>query len=191
MGILSNSPQGFSSAVESLNTLPQGLLAELCGDVMAFLQFRAGFISTEHYEISFSSLNPRPKVKEIINALTFVFRSAGVARVSADELVAQLKASLEWSDTVLAVLRHVWKEEGPALIAMPTHTLSVGQLLSMEWKLGVAMSSSTCRSLNAPYLTLQLRLGQENTHTLDMTLPEFQNFASQLKDMASTLETAT
>ncbi len=29
MGILSNSPQGFSSAVESLNTLPQGLLAEL------------------------------------------------------------------------------------------------------------------------------------------------------------------
>ncbi len=44
----------------------------------------------------------------------------------------------------------------------------------MEWKLGVAMSSSTCRSLNAPYLTLQLRLGQENTHTLDMTLPEFQ-----------------
>ncbi len=29
MGILSNCPQGFSSAVESLHTLPQALLAEL------------------------------------------------------------------------------------------------------------------------------------------------------------------
>ena len=48
----------------------------------------------------------------------------------------------------------------------------------MDWKLGVAMSSTSCRSLNAPYVTLQLRLtdstGASRLHTLDMTVPEFQ-----------------
>ena len=28
----------------------------------------------------------------------------------------------------MAVVRHVWKEEGPTLISMPQETLSVGQV---------------------------------------------------------------
>ncbi len=45
-----------------------------------------------------------------------------------EELVSELRESMEWSDTALAVLKHVWKEEGPALCALPTHTLTVGQV---------------------------------------------------------------
>ena len=81
------------------------------------------------------------------------------------------------------------------------------------------MSSSSCRSLNSPYLTLQLNLanpsGSLQQRTVQMTVSEFQvrvlyiypvecsrvwrniislsllqNFAGQLKDMASALETA-
>ena len=45
-----------------------------------------------------------------------------------DALVAELKASLEWGDGVLAVVKHVWKEEGPALCSMSKEALSVGQV---------------------------------------------------------------
>ena len=48
----------------------------------------------------------------------------------------------------------------------------------MEWQLGVAMSSSSCRSLHCPYLTLQLKVadttGRPQQQTVQMTLPEFQ-----------------
>ena len=45
-----------------------------------------------------------------------------------DALVAELKASLEWGDGMLAVVKHVWKEEGQALCSMPKEALSVGQV---------------------------------------------------------------
>lgn len=55
-------------------------------------------------------------------------RSAAEAKLSADDLVGELKSSLEWSEEAMAVVRHVWKEEGPALSSMPQETLSVGQV---------------------------------------------------------------
>ncbi len=48
----------------------------------------------------------------------------------------------------------------------------------MDWKLGVAMSSSSCRSLTSPYISLQLRIaesgGNIKLQTVEMTIPEFQ-----------------
>ena len=47
----------------------------------------------------------------------------------------------------------------------------------MDWKLGVAMSSSGCRSLNTPHVTLQLQVtesrGTVQYHNIEMSLPEF------------------
>lgn len=48
----------------------------------------------------------------------------------------------------------------------------------MNWKLGVAMSSSSCRSLSTPYISLQLRMsesaGTTQLRSFEMTVPEFQ-----------------
>lgn len=48
----------------------------------------------------------------------------------------------------------------------------------MDWKLGVSISSSVCKSLNTPYVTLQLRVsespGQVELRTVEMSLPQFQ-----------------
>ena len=57
-----------------------------------------------------------------------VCRSAASAGLSADGLVSELKDSMEWSDGVLAVVKHVWKEEGPSLCGMPKEALTVGQV---------------------------------------------------------------
>lgn len=47
----------------------------------------------------------------------------------------------------------------------------------MDWKLGISMSSSGCRSLSSPHVTLQLRVAESDTqdqqHTIEMTLPQF------------------
>ena len=137
---------------------------------------------------------------ELYPLLNFILpRSAASEGLSAEALISELKTTMEWTESSLAVIRHIWKEEGPTLCSKPKETLSVGQvrtqltavmsfwfpslppslqLVSMDWQLGVAMSSSSCRSLHSPYLTLQLKVadaaGKVQQHTLQMTIPEFQ-----------------
>jgi hypothetical protein len=48
----------------------------------------------------------------------------------------------------------------------------------MKWKLGVAMSSSSCRSLGVPYVTMVLSVadasGLVKDHSFEMSIAEFQ-----------------
>lgn len=52
------------------------------------------------------------------------------------------------------------------------------QLVDIQWKLGVAVSSDTCRSLNSPYVSLLLKIvqppGQICHRSFEMTVPQFQ-----------------
>lgn len=70
--------------------------------------------------------------------------------------------------------------------------LKVGHLLSMDWKFGVAVKSSHCVRLNSPFVTLLLRVvdinGATSSHSLELSLSEFQEFAQQFKQVASSLE---
>jgi len=70
---------------------------------------------------------------------------------------------------------HVKTKEG--IVGYLTLLLPL-QLLSMDWKLGIAMSSSTCKSFNSPYVTLQMKVAESDhlvqQHTLNMTVAQFQ-----------------
>uniref|UniRef100_A0A8D0KZX5 COMM domain-containing protein 6 n=1 Tax=Strix occidentalis caurina TaxID=311401 RepID=A0A8D0KZX5_STROC len=65
--------------------------------------------------------------------------------------------------------------------------------VDIKWKLGVAMSSDTCRSLKYPYVTVTLKVadpsGQITDKSFEMTIPQFKNFFRQFKEMAAVLET--
>ncbi|NXU81117.1 COMD6 protein, partial [Oreotrochilus melanogaster] len=65
--------------------------------------------------------------------------------------------------------------------------------VDMKWKLGVAMSSDTCRSLRFPYVAVTLRVadpsGQITDKSFEMSIPQFKNFFRQFKEMAAVLET--
>ena len=57
-----------------------------------------------------------------------VCRSAASEKVSVEALVLELKSSSQWSESCVAVIRHIWKEEGSTLCSKPKETLSVGQV---------------------------------------------------------------
>ncbi|XP_065885609.1 COMM domain-containing protein 6-like [Dysidea avara] len=199
MGFLSNSPQGFTNAVKLLNQLPQGVLAEMCQDVAAFLQYRAGFINVDEHQMNIScscQSTPVPSAQECINALTFVFRSAAEHQLSWEQLTEELKSSMQWSEAAITVVGHVWKEEASNVIDVQRRMLNIGQLASMEWKLGVSMSSSSCRALNSPYVTLMFTVvtdmvsGTTKQYSVELDMQQFQNFSTQLREMSSLLETA-
>lgn len=50
--------------------------------------------------------------------------------------------------------------------------------MDIQWKLGLAVSSDTCRSLNSPFVSLLLKIaepsGQISQRSFEMTIPQFQ-----------------
>ncbi|CAH6793212.1 unknown_gene_790 [Phodopus roborovskii] len=67
------------------------------------------------------------------------------------------------------------------------------QLIDFQWKLGMAVSSDGCRLLKYPYVALLLKVadhsGQVNSKSIKMTIPQFQNFYRQFKEIAAVIET--
>ncbi|KAM5276811.1 COMM domain-containing protein 6 isoform 2-T3 [Hipposideros larvatus] len=67
------------------------------------------------------------------------------------------------------------------------------ELLDFQWKLGMAVSSDSCRSLKYPYVAVMLtvgdRSGQVMNKSFEMTIPQFQNFYRQFKEIAAVIET--
>ena len=72
------------------------------------------------------------------------------------------------------------------------NNLSVGKLVSLETKLGVAVCSDMCKRMNTPYVTVLARIddgrGVIRDTTFEMTLAQFQNFAKSFKDIAALME---
>uniref|UniRef100_A0A4W3HV99 TBC1 domain family member 4 n=1 Tax=Callorhinchus milii TaxID=7868 RepID=A0A4W3HV99_CALMI len=51
------------------------------------------------------------------------------------------------------------------------------ELVDLQWKLGMAMSSDSCRSLNHPYVTMTLKVADSSdviSRSFEMTIPQFQ-----------------
>uniref|UniRef100_A0A2K6FRW0 COMM domain-containing protein 6 n=1 Tax=Propithecus coquereli TaxID=379532 RepID=A0A2K6FRW0_PROCO len=66
-------------------------------------------------------------------------------------------------------------------------------LIDFQWKLGMAVSSNSCRSLKYPYVAVMLKVadhsGQIKNKSFEMTIPQFQNFYRQFKEIAAIIET--
>uniref|UniRef100_A0A2K6KGX4 COMM domain-containing protein n=2 Tax=Rhinopithecus TaxID=542827 RepID=A0A2K6KGX4_RHIBE len=70
------------------------------------------------------------------------------------------------------------------------------EFVDFQWKLGLAASCDGCRSLKYRYvavLAVMLKVadhsGQVKTKSFEMTVPQFQNFDRQFKEIAAVIET--
>ncbi|XP_048216659.1 COMM domain-containing protein 6-like [Perognathus longimembris pacificus] len=67
------------------------------------------------------------------------------------------------------------------------------QLIDCQWKLSMAVSSDSCRSLKYPYIAVMLKVadhsGQVKNKSFEMTIPQLQNFYRQFKEIAAAMET--
>ncbi|XP_051938469.1 COMM domain-containing protein 6 [Hippocampus zosterae] len=190
---------GTDSVVESVCRLNPDLLAEHCQHILSYLQGqKKGLDSAEICDI-FQRAGVtlgHESLQSIIRFLTITFRSAAKSKLSADDLVSRLEqGSKNWSKPSLKVLHSLWSQHGESVQIQQTaqDLLSVGRLVDMQWKLGMAVSSDTCRSLNSPFVTILLKIaepsGQISRKAFEMTVPQFQNFHKQMKELAVVMET--
>ncbi|XP_033115623.1 COMM domain-containing protein 6-like [Anneissia japonica] len=199
MAILVGVPKHFPTAVNALHTFPQDVFAELCKQVLLYLQSSHAPVNASHFLEKLDEAgveSNREVVESAIEAIGFVFRSCAKCNATPEQLVDELSKSLLWDATTVSVMKHLWKEQGKMLTASDCamQLLSVGKLIDMKWKLGMAMTSQSCKNLNSPLVTISLKVaspsGNIATTSFEMTVPEFQSFSKQMKEMASMLDTA-
>ncbi|KAL4604981.1 COMM domain-containing protein 6 [Arapaima gigas] len=190
---------GVDTIVGSIGKLPQDLFAETCQQVVSQLQGRTLAVDVskicETFQQDGVSLDYEA-LEKIIKLLAFDFRLAAKKNLTAEQLVTKLSQSSSlWPKSALQAVHKLWSEQGELVCSYQEAQImmSVGQLVDVQWKLGMAVSSDTCRSLNSPYVSMLLKIaetsGQISTKCFEMTIPQFQNLFRQFKEIAAVLET--
>ncbi|KAJ8012565.1 hypothetical protein DPEC_G00044180 [Dallia pectoralis] len=195
---LPSSP-GVDKIVENIGKLPPDVLAETCQQILSHLQGQAMGVDSTKVSDRFNKCGiqiDHGTIQEAVRFLMLTFRSARESNLSADVLVTKMgESSTKWPEPALQVVHRLWSEQGTLVQTHqePRAMLSIGQLVDMQWKLGMALSSDTCRSLNSPYISLMLKIvdisGQISQRSFEMTIQQFENFYRQFKEMAAVLET--
>ncbi|XP_031725991.1 COMM domain-containing protein 6 [Anarrhichthys ocellatus] len=190
---------GVNKVVDNICQLSPDLLTEACRHILTFLQGQTRGVNSAEISDRFQRAGVRLDHEALQNMIRFLmlsFRSAGKSGLSGDDLVSRLEeGSNKWPKASLQVLHRLWSEHGASVHAQQEvqAMLSIGQLVDLQWKLGMAVSSDTCRSLNSPYVSLLLKIvepsGQIYHRSFEMTIPQFQNFHKQFKEMAAVMET--
>ncbi|XP_012689445.1 COMM domain-containing protein 6 isoform X1 [Clupea harengus] len=193
------STSGVDSTVENIGRLPPDVFAETCQQILAHLQGQSSAVDLPKICVTFQRAGidlEWKALQSIIRLLSSNFRTAAKNNLTADQLVARLgEGSRHWAKAVLQVVHQLWSEHGSLIHTyQEAHAMaSIGQMVDMQWKLGMAVSSDTCRSLNSPYVSLLLKVadtsGEVSYKSFEMTIPQFQNFHSQFKDISAALET--
>lgn len=188
---------GYEFAVELLNSVKPEDLTELGCEVLQFLQYKIGAINTEKWrkklQETFKEFDLQ-KTQSIINALIYTYRSAAQTSMTDEQFTTELASSMVFSDTTCTTLSNLWSMQGKQLMScrLTEHALGVGQLIDVQWKVGVAMSSDTCKQLNSPFVSLTLTVadpgGNLKTYPLELTMDQFRNFTNQLKEIGKVLE---
>ncbi|KAG5833113.1 COMM domain-containing protein 6 [Anguilla anguilla] len=190
---------GVDKIVENIGSLPTDLFAETCQQILSQLQGQSQAIDVAEICERFQKAGVRLDLgaaQEITKLLSFSFRSAAKSSLSAEQLISRLcESSSRWGKPALQVLHKLWSEQGSLVCSHQEvqSMITVGQLVDLQWKLGISISSDSCRSLNSPYVTLLLKTadtsGQVSCKSFEMTISQFQNFFKQFKEMAAVLET--
>ncbi|XP_064413788.1 COMM domain-containing protein 6 isoform X2 [Latimeria chalumnae] len=193
------SKKDLHMTVETITKLPQDLFAETCQQIMKYLQCQTPGINilelNHRIQTAGVELNVED-VEKIVKFITYLFRTAAKSDLSAEELTTRLaNSSNKWSKEAVQVIRHMWHEKNkPVTDSEDAKNMRpAGQLVDFHWKLGMAVSSDSCRTLNYPYVSITLEVadssGQITYKSFEMTVPQFQNFFRQFKEMAAVLET--
>ncbi|NXD67643.1 COMD6 protein, partial [Eolophus roseicapillus] len=183
-------------AADKINLIPQDFFAELCEQIVQHLNHKIPGVNTaELCQVMRCFIKFMESEIDVVS-FGYTYSTAARNSLSTEELVTTLgNAVSTLPKHALQVIRHVWNEQGKSISVSEDagNMATVGQFVDIKWKLGVAMSSDTCRSLKYPYVTVTLTVadasGQLTDKTFEMTIPQFKNFFRQFKEMAAVLET--
>eukprot|EP00112_Aurelia_sp_Birch-Aquarium-sp1_P022922 Seg6632.2 transcript_id=Seg6632.2/GoldUCD/mRNA.D3Y31 product="COMM domain-containing protein 6" protein_id=Seg6632.2/GoldUCD/D3Y31 len=190
-------PNGLQEAANLMNQVPNDILSDLCMNVLLFLQYKKAEVDTSRTQqlLQASQITTAlTSVQRLVNALCYHYRNAVAGSMSNESFSENLQSTMVYKDDKIKVIVEAWELEGKYFLQKELNEhLSVGELISIDWKLNMAISSSSCKNLNAPSVTMLIKVskpsGEITKRAFEMTLHQFQQFSKQLEQAKSVLET--
>lgn len=185
-------PPGFHRACEAISALPPPALARLCDDVLLHQEGARERPSAEDVVRLCGEHGAAPAVADAagaVRAADFVLRGARLHKAGAEKLGEALARHSELGEPARAAFVAAWGEHAGR--AKGATSLRLDRLVGFDWKLGVGVRSSHCRSLKTPFVAVTLRVadsaGRVRYHPLELSLKEFNELSSNFKQMAKQL----
>eukprot|EP00033_Pygsuia_biforma_P001234 GCRY01001399.1.p1 GENE.GCRY01001399.1~~GCRY01001399.1.p1 ORF type:complete len:205 (+),score=13.41 GCRY01001399.1:232-846(+) len=136
----------------------------------------------------------RPSVvKSALRGLLELFAGAiktglSLQHVGEDILAAGL------DETRARAICKVWKKcSAPLSSIMVGQTMTINRLVDLDWKFGITASCSEVKKVGSTFLQLKLTLDKGNSKTedvfMELTLPQFYEFLSQIEMAKKALDT--
>jgi hypothetical protein len=193
---LLSAPTGFNEATVHLNSVAAShpeLLRDLADQIMSGTAISLENVAqcsdaVEDWEVDESA------IASVVEALRFVFHGARKLGCTPELLNGALSSSTDMSENAAATCAASWSAADEGVRTGATAAgLSVGALRSVEWKVGVAMSSSQCKELGVPFVTLKLVATDgaglaQTARSVELSLPEFEEMHATLREAAQCLE---
>lgn len=182
-------PPGFFAANEVLNELPGELLSRMIGDGQRYIRRQVESMPTEEYAKMAPAGASLASVRSATNAVVYILRQLSLSKAEGKAASALLESETDLNEAA----RAAFSETGQGATqdqksSSIRRALNVGKLVDIKWKLGMGVSSNTCKNLAAPFVTLSLKIvdpnQQSRVYTLELNLEQFQEFRQTFKNIA-------
>lgn len=181
-----SAPRGFTSSIELMNKIAGQ-------DPETFSSFVAEVFQNENQPSSMTKQLSGVTDEQnlgLVNSLGFIYRGCVDRQVDSASLRTCLGSNTECTQNVVEILSLRWEE---SLSSTKTKLpLNVGQLVGLEYKLGVAVASSSCSELLSPFVILVFQVvdmnGSITTQRVELTYSEFLNMSKVFTDVALKLD---
>ncbi|XP_047397189.1 COMM domain-containing protein 7 isoform X2 [Sciurus carolinensis] len=130
-------------------------------------------------------------LRSIVKSLLLVPNGALKKGLTAEQVRADF-VTLGLSEEKATYFSEKWKQNAPSLAQWAVgQTLTINQLVDMEWKFGVTSGSSELEKVGSIFLQLKLVIKKgnqtENVY-LELTLPQFYSFLHEMERARSSME---
>ncbi|XP_048464277.1 COMM domain-containing protein 7 isoform X1 [Rhincodon typus] len=186
-------PDCVLNDIQTLNKLSSQQFSELTGIIFHFitepteserLLSQLGEFASQH------GMSPGP-LKNIVKSILLIPAGALKRNLTADHVKTDF-VTLGLSEEKAGCFADQWKLNSAVLSRLAVgQTLTVNQLVDMEWKFGVTAGSSELQKVGSVFLQLKLVIKKGNKSEnvyMELTLPQFYNFLHEMEQAKTSLE---
>ncbi|KAM9296980.1 COMM domain-containing protein 7 [Gastrophryne carolinensis] len=189
-------PDSVTADMQNLRQLSGEQASGLCSIIFSFLKEQK---EVDQFSVQLEdfardngvSLGP---LKNIMRSLLLVLNGALKKNLKQEELRADL-LMLGLDEEKAGYFADQWSRDAAVLTRLAVgRTLSINQLVDMEWKFGVTAASSELEKAGSIFLQLKMVVKKGNKLEpvfVELTLPQFYSFLHEMERAKSSLECFT
>ncbi|XP_041061359.1 COMM domain-containing protein 7 [Cetorhinus maximus] len=186
-------PDFVSTDIQTLNKLSNQQFSALTEIIFRFITEPTEserLLSQLGEFASQNGMSPGP-LKNIVKSVLLIPNGALKRNLTADHVKTDF-ITLGLSEEKAGCFADQWKLNSAVLSRLAVgQTLTVNQLVDMEWKFGVTAGSSELQKVGSIFLQLKLVIKKGNKSEnvyMELTLPQFYNFLHEMEQAKSSLE---